>query len=145
VYHYADDVVIYSESYEEHLTHLKVVLDLLRSAGLTVELEKVVFATSQISFFRNQILPQGVSIDPERTGAIRKFNPPRDMKGISRFIEMINFYHKFIPRLADLAAPLNALRKKGTKLIWVKEQQESFEQLKQAIAQPSMLRMADFS
>jgi hypothetical protein len=58
---------------------------------------------------------------------------------------MINFYHKFIPRLADLAAPLNAMRKKGAEFIWGKEHQESFEQLKQAIAQPPVLRMVDFS
>ena len=85
-----------------------------------------------------------MSIDPQRTRAIREFNPPRDAKGVSRFIGMVNFYHKFIPCLADLAAPLNALRKKGARFVWGTEQ-ESFEQLKQAIAQPPLLRMADFS
>jgi hypothetical protein len=57
---------------------------------------------------------------------------------------MVNFYHKFIPRLADLSAPLNSLRKQGAEFVWGREQQEAFEILKQAIAQPPVLRMADF-
>jgi hypothetical protein len=57
---------------------------------------------------------------------------------------MVNFY-KFIPRLADVAAPLNALRKRGVKFMWGQEQQEAFDALKQAISQPPVLRMADFS
>ena len=58
---------------------------------------------------------------------------------------MVKFYHKFIPRLADLVAPLNALRKKGMKFTWGQEQQEVFDALKQAISQPPILRMVDFS
>jgi hypothetical protein len=66
------------------------------------------------------------------------------VKGISRFVG-INFYHKFIPHLADVAAPLNALRKNGVKFVWGKEQQTAIDKLKEAISQPPVLRMADFS
>jgi hypothetical protein len=144
LYHYLDDVVIYSESFEDHLVHVKTVLERLRSAGLTVKPEKVVFATQELSFLGHLISPAGVRIDPERTRAIRDFPPPRDVKGIGRFLGMVNFFHKFIPRLADLAAPLNSLRKQGVEFVWGKPQQEAFEVLKQAIAQPPVLRMADF-
>jgi hypothetical protein len=58
---------------------------------------------------------------------------------------MVNYYHKFIPGLADIAAPLNLLRKKGMKFVWVSDQQEAFSKLKAAISQPPVLRMADFS
>jgi hypothetical protein len=112
---------------------------------VTIKLEKVVFATQEISFLGHLVSPAGVRIDPERTKAIREFPAPRDTRSISRFISMVNFYHKFIPRLADVAAPLNALRKKSVKFVWEKEQQEAFEALKQAISQPPVLRMADFS
>jgi hypothetical protein len=130
VYHYLDDVVIYSESFEDHLEHLRVVLERLRAAGLTVKPEKVVFATRGISFLGHIISPAGVRIDPERTRAIRDFPPPKDAKGISRFVGMVNFYHKFIPHFADIAAPLNALRKKGAKFTSGKSQQEAFDFLK---------------
>jgi hypothetical protein len=113
VYHYLDDVVIYSPDFDSHLEHLKIVLDRLRGAGLTVKPEKLILATQEISFLGHLVSSTGVRIDPERTRAIRDFPIPRDVKAISRFIGMVNFYHKFIPHFADIAAPVNALRKKG--------------------------------
>jgi hypothetical protein len=88
---------------------------------LTVKPEKVVFATQEIDFLRHLASPAGVGIYPERTRAIREFPAPHVIKGVSRFIGIVNFYHKFIPRLADVAAPLNALRKKGVKFVWGQE------------------------
>ncbi|KAJ4437576.1 hypothetical protein ANN_17721 [Periplaneta americana] len=90
LYHYLDDLVVYSESFEEHLSHVKEVLDRLRGAGLTVKTAK------------------------------------------------------FIPKFSELAAPLNRLRKKGVKFCWDQEQEVAFLALKQAIASPSVLAMADF-
>jgi hypothetical protein len=145
VYHYLDDVVIYSKTFEEQLEHVKIVLGRFRAAGLTVKPEKVMFATKEISFLGHSVSTKGVGIDPERTRAIRAFTPPKDAKGISRFVGMVNFYHKFIPNLAEVAAPLNRLRKKGVKFKWDAEQQQAFEALKQAISQPPVLEMADFS
>ena len=113
VYHYLDDVVIYSESFEEYLEHIRLVLDRLRQAGLTVKPQKVDFAAQEISFLGHLVSPGCVRIDAERTMPIREFPISQDTKGLARFIGMVNFYHKFIPRFADIAAPLNALRKKG--------------------------------
>ena len=136
VYHYLDDVVIYSKSFEAHLEHIRLVLDRLRPAGLTVKPEKVVFANQEIVFMGHLVSPAGVRIDPERTRVIREFPVPCDIKGISRFIRMVNIYHKFIPRLAGVTAPLNALRKKGVKFVWGQVQQDAFESLKRTISQP---------
>jgi hypothetical protein len=145
VYHYLDDLVIYSEDFDQHLQHVSQVLYRLRKAGLTVKPSKVVFAVKEISFLGHHVSPLGVSIDPGRTQAIRDFPPPRDVRGIARFLGMVNFYHKFIPNLADVAAPLNILRKKGAKFVWQEAQQKAFDTLKMAIANPPVLRMADFS
>jgi hypothetical protein len=69
------------------------VLDHLRKAGFRVKPEKVVFATQEISFLGHLVSPEGVRIDPERTRAIREFPSPRYVRGFSRFIGMVNFYH----------------------------------------------------
>jgi hypothetical protein len=108
------------------------------------ESTKGCIATEEISFLGHLISPGGVRIDPERTRVIREFPVPRDVKAISRFVGMVNYHHKFVPQLTDVAAPMNALHKKGVKFVWGKEQQEASEGLKRAISQPPVLGMAKF-
>jgi len=144
VFNYLDDLLVYSESFEDHLRHLEEVLIRLRGAGLTVNPDKVSFAKSEISFLGHLVSSRGVCIDPARTQAIRDFPPPKDAKGIARFVGMVNFYRRFIPNIAELAAPLNLLRRKGAKFTWGEEQQTSFDLLKEAIMQPPVLAMPDF-
>ena len=145
VYNCLDDLVIYSANMEEHLVHLREVFSRLQAAGLTVKLSKVQFATSQLSFLGHLISAEGVRIDPSRTQSIRGFPTPRNVKDVARFLGMVNFFQKFVPNLAQIAAPLNALRKKGVRFQWGEAQASSFEQLKLAIANPPVLATADFS
>jgi hypothetical protein len=145
VYHYLDDVVIHSEDFDSHVEHIRFVSECLRQAGMTVKPEKVVLGTKEILFLGHLVSADGVLIDPERTKAIRDFPFPKDVRSVSWFVGMVNFYHKFIPRLAEVAAPLSALRKKEARFNWGKQQQEAFDALKLAISSPPVLRMANFS
>jgi hypothetical protein len=83
VFHYLDDLVIYSDSFTEHLHHLREVFTRLRNAGLTVNPSEIKFATTQLSLLGHIISSSGVSVDPDRTKSIRDFPPPRDLKGIA--------------------------------------------------------------
>lgn len=145
VFSYLDDLCVFSKTFDEHLAHLNEVLVRLKRAGLTCNPSKVKFAQPEVSFLGHLVSSKGVCIDPDRTQAIRDFPPPKDVKGIARFLGMINFYRKFIPNVAELAAPLNQLRKSGVKFKWGEDQQRSFEILKEKIIQPPVLRMPDFS
>jgi len=145
LYHYLDDLIIYSSSFEEHLIHLREVLARLRNAGLTVKLSKVKFATERVSFLGCILSPDGVMIDPERVQGIKSFPPPRDVKGVARFIGMCNFFRKFVPNFAGLAAPINNLRKKGVPFVWTKECEDAFQSLKIAISSPPCLAVPDFN
>ena len=107
--------------------------------------KKVKFAETQISFLGHLISLSGVTVDPERTQGIRDFPPPRDAKAIARFVGMVNFYRRFIPNAAEIAAPLNELHKKRAKFEWGEKHQKAFEALKEAIMSPPVLRMPDFS
>ena len=49
---------------------------------------------------------------------------------------MVNVYRRFIPNAAEIAAPLNELRKKGAKFTWGDSQQKAFDTLKEAIISP---------
>lgn len=89
--------------------------------------------------------PGEVQINPERTVAIRDFPAPKSVKGIARFIGMVNFFSKFVPEFAGIAEPLNRIRRKGVRFQWGEEQEKAFGRLKEAIASPKVHAMADFS
>ena len=144
VYHYFDDLVIYSENFEEHMVHLREVLARLHAAGLTVNPDKVKFASDQLSFLGHKISVRGVTIDPERTKAILNFLPPRSVKDVARFIGMINYFNKFIPTFADIVALLNALHK-DVEFVWDEAHQIAFKKLTVSIMSPQILVMPDFS
>ena len=58
---------------------------------------------------------------------------------------MVNYFHKFLPQLAERASPLNKLRRKGEKFLWGPDQQNAFELLKEKIMNPPVLGIADFT
>ena len=59
LYHYLDDLVVYSETFEEHVQHLREVLERLRRAKLTVKLSKVSFDTNHLEFLGHIVGPGG--------------------------------------------------------------------------------------
>ena len=59
VYHCLDDIVVYSESMDQHIDHLREVLSRLKKAGLTVNPSKVNFAVNQFSFLGHIVSAEG--------------------------------------------------------------------------------------
>ena len=144
LFNYLDDVVIYSETFEDHLDHLKEVFSRLRQAGLTVNPDKVSLVSSSLSFLGHIISPSGVIVNPDRTLKIRQFAEPKNVKQVARFIGMVNYFRKFIPEFSRIAEPLNNLRKKDVKFRWEEAQQEAFDSLKRALISPPVLAVPNF-
>ena len=112
---------------------------------MTLKASKVRFATPHLYFLGHIVSPNGVAIDSTRTQAVSSFPAPTSPKAIARFMGIVNFFHRFIPNLAHIAAPLNQLRKKGVKFCWGSDQQRTFYTLKAAVPNPPVLATADFS
>lgn len=145
LFFYLDDLIIYTDTLENHWKLLDEVFCRLKRSNLTVNPQKCNFAANKINFLGHLVSHNSISIDPERTKPIVNFPVPTKVKGIERFLGMVQFFSKFIPNLAQISAPLNALRKKNAKFIWNDECQKSFDKLKQILSQPPLLKMADFN
>lgn len=144
VFNYMDDIVVYSETFEDHLRHLKEVFLRLRNARLTVNPDKITFAVPEISFLGHKVSYQGVAIDPDRTKSIRDFPTPTNVREVNRLAGMLNFFNKFIPHYSATMSPINLLRKKGVRFFWGQEQERALQKLKRAITNPPILKTADF-
>lgn len=143
-YAYLDDILIASENETEHVEHLRQLFERLDQYGIMVNPTKCVFAKSELKFLGYSVSEQGTKPLQEKVQAIREFPKPKQIKQLRRFLGMVNFYRRFIPKAAVLQSPLNKLLKgkklKGdTPVSWFKEAEEAFENLKTALCNATIL------
>ena len=108
---YLDDILIYSNFYKEHVSHVHQVLLKLQEFRLTCKLLKCEFSVKKISFLDYEILLEGVSIDSKRITAIAEWQPPVSVHDICVSLSFANFYCRFIKGYLHIIAPLTNLLK----------------------------------
>ena len=114
-YAYLDDLLIASKSEAEHAEHLRIVLERLHQHGVTINASKSVFGQSTITFIGHELSSTGVRPLANKIEAIQSYPLPQDICSLRKFLGMLNFYHRFVPQIATLQAPLNDLTKNSKK------------------------------
>lgn len=142
---YLDDLLIYSETSKDHLSHIREVLTRIQSAGLTINPKKCKFNTRRLEFLGHTIENGLVTISNTRLKALRDIPEPKNLKQLSEFLGGVSFFAAFIPDFAAIAAPLNRLRKKNTPFLWSQECSQAHNTLRQRLLTPPVLRLPDFS
>ncbi|XP_075180996.1 uncharacterized protein LOC142251834 [Anomaloglossus baeobatrachus] len=127
---YLDDILIFSDSLQEHQEHVKTVLTRLRENHLYIKLEKCEFHCSQIQFLGYVISPQGLNMESGKIQAILDWPEPGNIKEVQRFVGFANFYRRFIRNFSEIVRPITLLTKKGQKFVWSTQAQEAFHRLK---------------
>jgi hypothetical protein len=89
---FIDDIFIYSQSEEEHVGHLRMVLWRLREHQLYVKLSKCEFWIDEVLFLGHIINKVGLAVDPKKVVDILNWKAPKDVRGIKSFIGMVGYY-----------------------------------------------------
>ena len=150
VYVYIDDILVASETPEQHKKDLETVFKILSENGLVVQRSKCILGKDSLEFLGYHVDANGVSPLPSRVEAISKVPAPTTIKELQRFLGMVNYYRRFIRSAANHLHPLfNALKgpkkEKGEKrpkpknLNWNDDLQKSFEAIKEALAVATLL------
>ena len=140
VFCYIDDILIASESFDQHLIHLREVFARLNSNGLTINAAKSVFGQRDLKFLGHYVDTTGIRPTEQRVNCINEFPVPTTTKQLRRFLGMVNFYHRFIDHAAEILAPLNELLKTESKKIeWSEQAQKSFDQVKNILSTGTLL------
>ena len=108
---YLDDIIIVTETFDEHLEWLSKVLTKIKIAGLEINRKKCEFCCSQVHCLGFLVNENGLQTDPDKIDPILKYPVPRNIKDLRRFLGLASWYRRFIPNYATLASPLTMLLK----------------------------------
>ena len=142
---YLDDILIFSESWHEHICHIKEVLKRIRDAGLTIKATKCDFATAEVDYLGHTIGLGKVAPRNAKVLALQNFPRPNNRKQLQSFLGLAGYYRKFLPHFAHITACLTNLLKKGARFVWDEEAEAAFLDLKSRLASRPILRPPDFS
>lgn len=146
VYCYIDDLLIASKDKAEHELHLRALFERLAEFDVKVNIPKCVLGVQQLDFLSHRITSKGIAPSPEKVSAIIEVPEPTSIKHIQQFVGMVNYYHRFIPRLAELLKPIHEhlayllkLPKTSKNFSWTQSCSEAFTAVKQSLAEVVML------
>ena len=136
---YLDNIIIFSKTSQEHLSHIHMVFEKLKSANLSMKKSKCSFFSKVIQYLGHILSATGIQPLPSKMHAIQHMNLPTMPKQIRAFLGLVGYYRKFIKGFAKIAKPLTLLTRQQVKFIWTAEHQEAFMLLKEAIVQAPIL------
>jgi len=109
---YMDDIVVLSNSWEQHVQHIDKVLTALKQAGLTANPWKCRWGGKTIEFLGHQVGGGQMSVPQHRIRALSEYTLPTTKKGLRAFLGSIGFYRRYVQKLADQTAVLIPLTAK---------------------------------
>ena len=142
---FLDDILVYSETVEEHAVHLRQVLKRLRSAKLYAKLSKCEFFRDEVEFLGHHIGANGLSVMQDKVAAVRDWPTPKNISDVRSFLGLAGFYRRFVKGFSDVALPITELTKTktGAPFLWGERQEAAFTALKHALTNAPVLLIAD--
>jgi len=141
---YLDDILIYSKSMEEHVTHVRKVLEKLLKHGLYASLEKCQFHVEEVEFLSFVVTPGGVFMEKDKVATIVDWPSPKSVHDIQILLGFANFYRRFIQAYLCVVLSITSLLRKTTaQFNWTPEAQAAFERLKILFTEAPILRHYD--
>ncbi len=140
---FLDDILVFSNTEEEHLKYLDRVFGGLLQQQLYVKRSKCTFGRKEISFV-GQVVGHGRRrIDPYKAEIRRNYPRPNNAHDVRCFYGLVNFCRDFLPGLLTVSAPLTDLRKKYAIFNWRPEQEKAFVDVKNMVADAIDLAITD--
>jgi len=142
---YIDDIIIFSDNWEDHVAHLRQLFDALRAANLQLSPQKCTFGCATVKYLGHVVSREGISVSPEYINAVKNFPVPINAKAVQRFIGKCQYYHRFVPNFSKMCAPLYKATRAHVAFDWTKECQRAFEELRDALTSCQVLAHPDYS
>ena len=147
---YIDDVIIYSKTFDEHISHLNDICRILKDARFRLNPEKCEIARTQTDYLGHQIANGEIRPSPHNIHGLLNTKLPQTPDEACKFVKAAEYYRKFIPNFSQIAEPLRKFvpttrteQKKGqkTSITLTQEEVQAFEELKRFLTTDLVLRL----
>ena len=140
---YLDDILIYSETVDEHVKHVEAVFARLREAQLYAKASKCNLFQEAVSFLGHRLGADHIGTSADKVEAITNWPEPTTVTEVRSFCGAVGYYRDFIPHCSELMQPLTALTGSRTPWKWGQQERDAFTALKAALATQPVLRLPD--
>ncbi|GBG75156.1 hypothetical protein CBR_g19669 [Chara braunii] len=142
---YLDDILVYSCALEEHLRHLRDVLDRLHRHGFNAKLSKCRFAQHKVKFLGHYVSDQGLHMDDVKITSIAECPASTSAKQLRSFLGLTSYYSNFIQGYARYSYVLTStLLRKNLPWTLTPLHEDAFRTLKKAVTYASVFHLLDF-
>ena len=141
---FLDDILIYSTTWEEHLEHLRKVLQKLRENKLYGRRAKCEFGQTSVEYLGHRIGSGTLEVCRDKIEKVLEWPRPTVVREIKSFVGMASFYRRFIRHFSRITQPLTDLTRQNIDSIWNARAEHAFETLKHALCTAPVLQLPDF-
>nr|XP_055076811.1 uncharacterized protein K02A2.6-like [Misgurnus anguillicaudatus] len=140
---YLDDIIVTGESDSSHLENLAQVLKRLEEYGLRARRDKCEFFKETVTYCGHKIDANGLHKCHDKLRAVAEAPQPENVSQLRSFLGFVNYYNRFLPNLATVLHPLNALLQAGKKWTWTKQCMQAFQEAKKLVMSDTVLTHFD--
>jgi hypothetical protein len=146
MYIYLDDIVIWSDTIEEHIANVKTIMNALHEARLHVNCKKTKLFCDEIDFLGHHISQRGIEADRRKVAKILNWPAPKSAKEVRQFLGLVRYLNAFLPKLAMQSDILNRLTWKDCNEKfpeWTQKYQDAFDIIKSIVVSRECLTVID--
>jgi len=142
---FIDDVKVHSGTWNEHLGHIRSVLQKLKEVNLKLNPSKFCFGSKSITFLGHVVDNARSQLDPRKIVTVQHFPTPKTATNVKAFLGLTGYYMRFIAGYAKIVEPLFTLTKKDCKFLWMPICHSAFIALKRRFVEAHVLVKPDFN
>jgi hypothetical protein len=142
---YFDDILVYNTNLDEHIEHLRCVLDVLRCEKLYANFKKCTFCMEKVVFLGYVVSTKGIEVDEEKVKTIKEWPMPKSITEVRSFHGLASFYRRFVKDFSTIVAPLTEIIKKNVGFHWGSDQANAFATIKERLCFTPMLALPNFN